>query len=45
VNGRVPVAFYGRPGGAILGVDDIAQAIRNNAQCGSRNEACSAQQL
>ena len=45
VNGRVPVAFYGRPGGAILGVDDIAQAIRNNAQCGVRNEACSDQQL
>jgi 2-oxoglutarate ferredoxin oxidoreductase subunit alpha len=45
VNGRAPVLFYGRPGGAILGVDDIAQAIRNNAQCGVRNEACSAQQL
>jgi 2-oxoglutarate/2-oxoacid ferredoxin oxidoreductase subunit alpha len=45
VNGRVPVSFYGRPGGAILGVEDIAQAIRSNAQCGARNEACSAQQL
>ncbi len=45
VNGRAPVAFYGRPGGAILGVDDIAQAIRNNAQCGERNKACSSQQL
>jgi len=41
----VPVSFYGRPGGAILGVDDIVQAIRNNAQCGARNEVCSAQQL
>jgi 2-oxoglutarate ferredoxin oxidoreductase subunit alpha len=45
VNGRVPVAFYGRPGGAVLGVEDIAQAIGNNAQCGERNEECSAQQL
>jgi 2-oxoglutarate ferredoxin oxidoreductase subunit alpha len=45
VNGRAPVTFYGRPGGAILGVDDIAQAIRNSAQCGARNEACSSQQL
>jgi 2-oxoglutarate ferredoxin oxidoreductase subunit alpha len=45
VNGRVSVAFYGRPGGAVLGVEDIAQAIRSNAQCGERNEACSAQQL
>jgi len=28
-NGRVPVSFYGRPGGAILAVEDIAQQIRN----------------
>ena len=45
VNGRAPVAFYGRPGGAVLGVDDIVKAIRSSAQCGARNEACSAQQL
>jgi 2-oxoglutarate ferredoxin oxidoreductase subunit alpha len=29
VNGRVPVFFYGRPGGAILAVEDIVQQIRN----------------
>jgi 2-oxoglutarate ferredoxin oxidoreductase subunit alpha len=45
VNGRAPVAFYGRPGGALLGVEDIAQAIRSSAQCGERNEECSAQQI
>jgi 2-oxoglutarate/2-oxoacid ferredoxin oxidoreductase subunit alpha len=45
VNGRANVAFYGRPGGAILGVDDIAAAIRQNANCGVRNESCSRQQL
>jgi 2-oxoglutarate ferredoxin oxidoreductase subunit alpha len=32
VNGRRPVAFYGRPGGAILAVEDIVQAIRNEAE-------------
>jgi len=31
VNGRVPVSFYGRPGGAVLAVEDILQAIRNTA--------------
>jgi 2-oxoglutarate ferredoxin oxidoreductase subunit alpha len=29
VNGRIPVSFYGRPGGAILAVEDILQSIRN----------------
>jgi 2-oxoglutarate ferredoxin oxidoreductase subunit alpha len=29
VNGRVPVSFYGRPGGALVAVEDIAQQIRN----------------
>lgn len=29
VNGKAPVAFYGRPGGAILAVEDIVQGIRN----------------
>jgi 2-oxoglutarate ferredoxin oxidoreductase subunit alpha len=28
VNGKAPVSFYGRPGGAILAVDDIVRAIR-----------------
>ena len=40
VNGRVPVSFYGRPGGALVAVEDIAQQIRNavqNAECGVRN--------
>jgi 2-oxoglutarate ferredoxin oxidoreductase subunit alpha len=32
VNGRTPVLFYGRPGGAILAVEDIAQHIRNAVQ-------------
>jgi 2-oxoglutarate ferredoxin oxidoreductase subunit alpha len=32
VNGRTPVSFYGRPGGAILAVEDIAQHIRNAVQ-------------
>jgi 2-oxoglutarate ferredoxin oxidoreductase subunit alpha len=31
VNGRVPVSFYGRPGGAILAEEDIMDAVR---QCG-----------
>ncbi len=31
VNGRAPVSFYGRPGGAILVVEDIAQRIRSAA--------------
>ncbi len=29
VNGRAPVAFYGRPGGAILTVEDILSAIQS----------------
>ncbi len=29
VNGRADVSFYGRPGGAMLSVEDIMQAIRN----------------
>jgi len=40
VNGRAPVSFYGRPGGALVAVEDIAQQIRNavqNAECGVRN--------
>lgn len=32
VNGKAPVAFYGRPGGALLAVEDIVQAIRNVAE-------------
>lgn len=32
VNGRTDVAFYGRPGGAILAVEDIAAAIHDCAQ-------------
>jgi 2-oxoglutarate ferredoxin oxidoreductase subunit alpha len=31
VNGRVPVSFYGRPGGAILTVEDILSAIQSGA--------------
>jgi 2-oxoglutarate ferredoxin oxidoreductase subunit alpha len=29
VNGSAPVSFYGRPGGAILAVEDIVTAMRN----------------
>jgi 2-oxoglutarate ferredoxin oxidoreductase subunit alpha len=29
VNGRAEVSFYGRPGGAVLAVEDIAGAIQN----------------
>jgi len=32
VNGRAPVSFYGRPGGAILAVEDILTAIQNCVQ-------------
>jgi 2-oxoglutarate ferredoxin oxidoreductase subunit alpha len=32
VNGRVPVLFYGRPGGAVVAVDDIAEEIRKAAR-------------
>jgi 2-oxoglutarate ferredoxin oxidoreductase subunit alpha len=29
VNGKVPVSFFGRPGGAVLAVEEILGAIRN----------------
>jgi 2-oxoglutarate ferredoxin oxidoreductase subunit alpha len=29
VNGRAPVSFYGRPGGAVLAVEDILTSMRN----------------
>ncbi len=32
VNGRAPVAFYGRPGGAVLSVEDILSAIQSCAR-------------
>lgn len=32
VNGRAPVSFYGRPGGAILAVEDVLSSIRNCVQ-------------
>jgi 2-oxoglutarate ferredoxin oxidoreductase subunit alpha len=32
VNGKAPVSFYGRPGGAILAVEDILTAIQNCVQ-------------
>ncbi len=31
VNGKAEVSFYGRPGGALLAVEDIVSAIRNAA--------------
>lgn len=40
VNGRTPVSFYGRSGGAILVVEDILQQIRNavrSAECEVRS--------
>jgi 2-oxoglutarate ferredoxin oxidoreductase subunit alpha len=38
VNGKAPVAFYGRPGGAVLAEEDILSAIRNTiADCSLRN--------
>jgi 2-oxoglutarate ferredoxin oxidoreductase subunit alpha len=40
VNGKAEVSFYGRPGGAILAVEDILDAVKNavpDAECGSRN--------
>jgi 2-oxoglutarate ferredoxin oxidoreductase subunit alpha len=44
VNGKAPVSFYGRPGGAILAVEDIVQSIRNaNAECGLRDAECKSQ--
>ena len=30
VNGRVPVSFYGRPGGAVLSVEEILSAIQSS---------------
>jgi 2-oxoglutarate ferredoxin oxidoreductase subunit alpha len=35
VNGRAPVAFYGRPGGAVLAVEDILNAMRK-ANCNGK---------
>lgn len=32
VNGKAPVSFYGRPGGAMLVVEDVVQAIRAAAR-------------
>ncbi len=32
VNGRAPVSFYGRPGGAVLAVEDILSAIHGSLQ-------------
>ena len=29
VNGKAPVSFYGRPGGAVLAVEDVLCAVRN----------------
>ncbi|MHB8846075.1 MAG: 3-methyl-2-oxobutanoate dehydrogenase subunit VorB [Nitrospirota bacterium] len=40
VNGRAPVSFYGRSGGAILVVEDVVQQIRNavrSAECEVRS--------
>lgn len=31
VNGRAPVSFFGRPGGALLAVEDILNAMRSTA--------------
>jgi len=41
VNGRAGVSFFGRPGGALLAVEDILAAIRN-AGPGVRTPACAA---
>jgi len=35
VNGRVPVSFYGRPGGALVVVEDVATA--DQKRCGEDN--------
>jgi 2-oxoglutarate/2-oxoacid ferredoxin oxidoreductase subunit alpha len=41
VNGKAPVDFYGRPGGAILAVEDILHEVRKAVgNCGVRNEDC-----
>jgi len=36
VNGKAEVSFYGRPGGAVLAVEDILVALRN-VECGVRS--------
>jgi 2-oxoglutarate/2-oxoacid ferredoxin oxidoreductase subunit alpha len=38
VNGRVPVSFYGRPGGAILAEEDILAAVKH-AECALHSRA------
>jgi 2-oxoglutarate ferredoxin oxidoreductase subunit alpha len=35
VNGKAEVSFFGRPGGALLSVEDIVQAIRNAVPAGT----------
>jgi 2-oxoglutarate ferredoxin oxidoreductase subunit alpha len=35
VNGKAPVSFYGRPGGAVLAVEDILNAIHNCVRGGA----------
>jgi len=35
VNGKAVVSFFGRPGGALLSVEDIVQAIRNAVPAGT----------
>ena len=35
VNGKVPVSFYGRPGGAVLAVEDILSAIHSCVRGGA----------
>ncbi len=39
VNGRASVSFFGRPGGAVLTVEDILSAIRN-VECGVTGTEC-----
>jgi 2-oxoglutarate ferredoxin oxidoreductase subunit alpha len=34
VNGKAPVSFYGRPGGAMLAVEDILSAIHTSVRGG-----------
>jgi len=45
VNGRAPVTFYGRPGGAILVVEDILCAIRNCMRSDTRGKIQSSCEL
>ncbi len=42
VNGRAAVSFYGRPGGAVLAVEDIESAIRNCARSGQSRKGMQA---